>query len=238
MTALTDEIGATSAQTVAFAHEYGLQTVELRYKPGTNKEYVTLRDADIQADVTNLLNDGIKISCLNAGLRLDDPTRAVRCAQLAGADKLRIFTGARVADPAAELPRIATLIAGIAAEAEKQKLTLLIENHPESNVSTGAEMAALMKLTPSKSVAIEWAPRVADDFPQGYALLPKKRIQHVRAVLKPGVAQLDWKAILLALDRDGFSGRLGLETGEPGSASAAAAHTSMDELQHVVREVS
>jgi sugar phosphate isomerase/epimerase len=73
-------------------------------------------------------------------------------------------------------------------------------------------------------------------------LLPKKRILSVRvpaASLEPGRPQsINWKAILLALDKDGYGGRITLETGIAGTAGIVSARDSLDQLVHIVREVS
>ena len=39
ISAITDEIGLTTDQAIAFAHEYGLHFVEIRNPPGSRKEY-------------------------------------------------------------------------------------------------------------------------------------------------------------------------------------------------------
>jgi sugar phosphate isomerase/epimerase len=55
----------------------------------------------------------------------------------------------------------------------------------------------------------------------------------------PGSAESeDWKAILLALDRNGYNGKIALETRVFDGTRSAAAHASMDRLVSVVREVS
>ena len=159
--AITDEIGATPDEAVALAHDDGLQFVEIRNQPGTNKEYAALREADSKADGARLANEGIKVSCVLTGLlrfawpgsqpasagaeepdrrekrlaaeqarwdgRLDDLRKALRCARIVGADKVRIFAGTRAADPAAMLQRTADTIGEMAIEAEKEKICLLLE---------------------------------------------------------------------------------------------------------------
>src|SRR5664279_5152831 len=103
-------------------------------------------------------------------------------------------------------------------------------------------MAEVMKLLPSRSVAIDWNPhnayRLEKAFPDGYALLPKKRILNVRApaaTLTPGSAEAEnWKAILLSLDRDGYNGRIVLETGVVDSSRIATAHAAIEQLVHIV----
>ncbi len=94
-----------------------------------------------------------------------------------------------------------------------------------------------MKLVPSKAVGINWKPA-----PDGYALLPKKRILNVRvpaASLVPNRPEfMNWKAILTALDKDGYAGRIALEMGLSGGKGPDAARDSLDQLVHIVREVS
>lgn len=268
ISAITDEIGRNSDEAVDFIHEEGLVFVEVRNLPGANKEYATGREADVQADAAHFVNEKVRVSCVDTTLlkfawpgsdpaqkveadqarwdrRMDDLRKALRCAQIMGADKVRIFAGSRAADPAAMLQRAADTIGEMAAEAERQKISLLVENDSSTNVATCAEMTALMKLAPSKFLGINWCPyncrELENPFPEGYALLPKKRILNVRAhtrCLMPGADALNWKTILMALDKDGYAGKVTLETGATGADRIAAARDSMDQLEHVVREVS
>jgi len=256
ISAITDEIGATADDAAGFAHDSGMLYVEVRNQPGSNREYASGREADMQATMSHLTNEKLKVSVVNTSLlkfawpgsaaapdqarwdrRMDDLQKALRCAQLMGADKLRIFAGTRAADPPSTFQHTADTIAEMAAEAEKQKVTLLLENDPATNVAGCAELAAVMKLVPSKFVGINWQP-AAD----GYALLPKKRILNVRvpaASLQPGRPEsMNWKTILLALDKDGYGGRVTLETGIAAAAGIAAARDALDQLVHIVREVS
>ena len=243
--AITDELGNTADDAIDLAHEIGLWWVELRNLPGTSKAYAQARDADIQAAATRLTNARMKVSCVDAGF-MEDISQALRCAHLCGADRVRIFAHARTTGQAPALDALAAALAEMAAEADGQKITLLLANHPASSVATCAEMAAVMKLVPSRALAIEWNPHSArgreQPFPDGYALLPKKRILNVRAEaagLNPGVpGSEDWRAILQALDRDGYAGRIVLETGATGPSRIAATRDAIEELAHIVREVS
>jgi sugar phosphate isomerase/epimerase len=282
ISAITDELGGTPDEAVAFARENGLQYVEIRNQPGTNKEYAALREADIQADAAHLVNEGVRVSCVNTSLlkfawpgsetapttpeepdqrekrvasekarwdrRMDDLRKALRCAQIMGADKVRIFAGTRAAGAGAAgvLQRTADTIGEMALAAEKEKICLLVENDAATNAATSAELAGVMKLAPSKWVAIDWNPHNASalekPFPDGYALLPRKRILNVRAQargLMPASAEAeDWKALLLALDRDGYNGKIALETGVIDGPRTAAAQAALDQLVRIVREVS
>lgn len=256
ISAITDEIGATADEAATFAHQNGMLFVEVRNQPGSNREYATGREADMKAAATQLTIENVKVSVVNTSLlkftwpggqsapdqarwdrRMDDLQKALRCAHIMGADKLRIFAGTRVSDPSSMFQRTADTLAEMAAEAEKAKVMLLLENDPATNVADCAELAAVMKLAPSKWVGINWKPS-----PDGYALLPKKRILNVRvpaSSLIPGRPEsMNWKSILTSLEKDGYNGRITLETGTPGSAGMGAVRDSLDQLVHIVREVS
>jgi sugar phosphate isomerase/epimerase len=256
ISAITDEIGATADDAASFAHDAGMLFVEVRNQPGSNREYATGREADMQATAAHLANENLKVSMVNTSLlkfawpdgpsapdqsrwdrRMDDLQKALRCAQVMGADKLRVFVGTRVPDPSSMFPRIAATLSEMATECERQKVVLLLENDPDTNVATCAELAGVMKLMPSKAVGINWKPA-----PDGYSLLPKKRILNVRvpaASLVTGRPEfMNWKNILTALDKDGYGGRITLEAGPIGSKGVDATRDSLDQLVHIVREVS
>lgn len=268
VTAITSDIGRSPADAIAFARAHHLEAVEVRYRPGTRREYWTLGDGVIKADGTELLNAGLKISCLNTSLlqfawpgvepllgvaepaeardkriaaeqvrwnrRLDDMQAIVRCARMMRLDKVTVFSGSRVANPEGMLEHIADTIGELAVVAEKERIFLLLENQAGQNVATPAELAAVMKLIPARNVGINWVPQ--SPYPESYSALPKKRILNVRlqagGIPASGQPREGWKALLLALDRDDYKGRIGLET------DPAAADPAMDELVQVVKEIS
>jgi len=280
VSAVTDQIGNTSDEAIAFAHEYGLQSVEICNRPGTSREYFLLTEPEIKVDALRFVNEGIRVSCVNTSLlrfawpgsepalqapeapdarekrlasekarwdrRMEDLHRAIRCAQILGTDKVRIFAGSRVADPQGMYQRVAETVGEMALAAEKEKISLLIENDTATNVATSAELAAVVKLIPPKAVGIDWNPHNARglerSFPEAYQLLPKKRVLNVRVqaagVVPDSPDKEDWKSILLALDRDDYKGKIGLETHIFDSTLIAAAHSSMEELMRIIREVS
>jgi len=73
-------------------------------------------------------------------------------------------------------------------------------------------------------------------FPQAYSLIPKQRLGNVdlkgRSVL-PGPLRMDWKAVFAALERDGYRGRIGLETHIKENLIENA-HASMREMIRLV----
>jgi len=279
ISAITDEIGKTTDESIAFAHQYGLEFVEIRNPPGSRKEYFTLPEPEIKADATRFASEGLKVSFVNTSLmkftwpdmqparqrqedaaardkrlasekarwdrRMEDLHAAIRCAQIMGCDKVRVFTGTRTADPASQFPRIAETVGKMAEAAENEKVYLLIENEGSQNVATAAELAEVMKLIPSKWVGLNWDPHNAYGkevtYPDAYSLLPKKRILNVqikaKGVMPDSPEKEDWKAIMTALEKDGYKGKIGLETHIFDGTLIAAAHKSMDEIMRIVREV-
>jgi sugar phosphate isomerase/epimerase len=284
ISAITDEIGLTTDESIAFAHHFGLQFVEIRNPPknetNAKKEYFALTEAEIKADAVRFASEGLKVSFVNTSLlkfgwpgsepvrrrpedaaarekrlasekarwdsRIEDLKKAIHCAQIMGCDKLRVFAGSRVEDPKAMYSRVAETIGSeMAAVAEKEKVYLLIENEGSQNIATSAELADIMKLIPSKWVGMNWDPHNAygkeTSYPDGYALLPKKRILNVqvkgKGVMPASPEKEDWKAIMLALDKDGYKGNIGLETHLFDGTLIAAAHTSMEEIMHILGEI-
>ncbi len=281
ISAITDEIGNTTDESIAFAHQYGLQYVEIRDRrtSESRKEYFKLTEAEIKADALLFAREGLKVSFVNTSLmkftwpgmeparqrpedpafrerrlarekaqfdaRMNDLNGAIRCAQIMGCDKVRVFTGNRVQDPKAVYPKIAEIIGEMAAVAEKSKVHLLIENEGSQNIGLSSELADIMKLIPSKWVGMNWDPHNAygreTSYPDGYALLPKSRLLNVqvkaRGVMPGSAEKEDWKGIMTALDKDGYAGRIGLETHIFDGTLIAAAHTSMEELMRIVREI-
>jgi len=279
ISAITDEIGLSLDEAIAFTHQYGLQFVEIRNPPGSRKEYFSMTEPEIKADALRLRNEGLKVSFVNTSLlkfgwpgsepvrrrpeepparekrlaaekarwdqRMEDLQQAFRCAQIMGSDKVRVFTGSRVADPKTMFPRIAEVLGELALAAEKEKIYLLIENEGSQNVATSAELAGIMQLIPSKWLGMNWDPHNAygreTSYPDGYALLPKKRLLNVqvkaKGVMLDSPEKEDWKAIMLALDKDGYKGKIALETHIFDGTLIAAAHKSMDEIMHIVGEI-
>ena len=78
-----------------------------------------------------------------------------------GCDKVRVFTGTRLADPRSAFQQVADVLGPMVAVAEKEKVYLLIENEGSQNVGTSAELADIMKLIPSKWLGMNWDPHNA-----------------------------------------------------------------------------
>jgi Sugar phosphate isomerases/epimerases len=177
--------------------------------------------------------------------RMDDLRTAIRNCHILGVDLLRIFTGSRVAEPEKLYPRIVDVLGEMSEVAGKEKIRLLIENEGSCNIGTSAELTALLKLIPSKWVGINWDSLNGlalheNPFPDGYQVLPKERIYNVQIkgkTLLDYPEKLDWKGIFETLQKDGYHGKLGLETHIFGEGQIAASHSSMQEILRIVQEL-
>jgi sugar phosphate isomerase/epimerase len=279
ISAITDEIGTSTGDSIAFAHQYGLQFIELRNPPGSKKEYFTLTEPEIKTDAIRFQKEGLKVSFLNTSLlkfawpgsepvrkrpeepdarekrlavekarweqRMDDLHKVIRCAQIMGCDKVRVFAGQRVEDPTTMYQRIADTVGEMSLTAQREKIYLLLENEGSQNIATSAELAGIMKLIPSKWVGYNWDPHNAygkeTSYPDGYNLLPKNRMMNIqvkgKGVMPESPEKEDWKAIMTALDKDGYKGKIGLETHLFDGTLIQAAHASMEEILRIVNEV-
>ena len=169
--------------------------------------------------------------------RLDDLRQGIRAGQMFDCPLVRIFTFSRVAEPESIFPRLADVIGELASVAEKDGVKLLIENEASQNVGTSAELAKIIKLLP-RNVGMNWdslngLPLGEKPYPDGYESLPKDRVWNVHVKGKSLLdypEHQDWPAILSALERDGFQGKLELETHIFGEQQVAASHASMKEI--------
>jgi len=174
--------------------------------------------------------------------RKDDFQRAFHNCHVLGTDKMRVFTFLRVAEPRKIFPQIAEVIGEMAAMADKEGIRLLVENETSCNVVTCDEVADFLKLMPRKNVAFNWDPDNGValkevPFPDGYAKLPKKRIENVqmkgKSLLEPD-RRLDWAGIFHALSKDGYKGTVGLETHYFDGTGIEKSHMSLKEIGRIL----
>lgn len=174
--------------------------------------------------------------------RMDDLRKAIQAAHAFDVNLIRIFAFSRVAEPETLFPRIADIIGEMTVVAEKEGVKLLLENEASCNVAWCSELAAVSKLAPSKAFGINWDPvneigNTVAPFPEGYALLPKKRILNVQMKAKAlvlGPPFVDWKAIFAALEKDGYRGKVGLETHVFDGTLIEKAHMCMQKIKEIV----
>jgi sugar phosphate isomerase/epimerase len=281
ISAITDEIGKTQADAIAFAQQYGLQWVELRNGPETKKEFACLTEPELKRWASELAASKLKVSFLNTSLlkftwpgmeperprqetdeqrasrvaaekkkwdrRKEDAANALMAANILGVDKVRVFTGTRVANPETAYPTIVKTMEELIPMAEKAKVRLLIENETSQNIGTSAESKAILELLPSKTIGLNWDPQNAlplheVPWPDGYAQIPKNRLLNAqfkaRGLLEDSPEKLNWKAILEAMQKDGYRGQIGLETHVFDGTLIEKAHESMKDILHMVGELS
>jgi sugar phosphate isomerase/epimerase len=276
ISAITDEIGLSTPEAIAFAHYYGLQNVEIRNPAEKGrKEYALLPEAEIKVDADLFAKEGLKVSFVNTSLlkftwpgteparrrqetpearekrlatektrwdrRMEDAQAAVRCAHIMGCDKVRVFAGTRVEDPKTMYQRIADALGELSKLAEKEKVYFLLENEGSQNVATSQEMADVLKMVPSKFLGYNWDPNNAhgmeNAYPEGYNTLPKERMLNVQIKgrgIMPPTPHEDWKTIFMALNKDGYAHKIGLETHLFDGTLITAAHKSMDEIMKII----
>ena len=174
--------------------------------------------------------------------RFDELATAIRNAHIYGVDKIRVFTFLRVEKPESVFQQSADVIGEMAHRASKEGIKLLVENENSCNVANCAELAAFMKLLPEKEVGLNWDclngfHASETPYPDGYRLLPKKRILNVqfkgKSLLEPAET-LPWKEILAALDKDGYTGVAGLETHYFDGTKIEKSHKSMEEIKRIL----
>jgi sugar phosphate isomerase/epimerase len=131
--------------------------------------------------------------------------------------------------------------------AEKGKVRLLIENENSQNIGTAVEVKDIMAMLPSKSIGFNWDPQNAlalkeVPWPDGYSVLPKDRMLNAqfkgKGLLDDSPEKLNWKAILKAMQKDGYRGQIGLETHIFDGTLIEKAHESMKNILHMVGELS
>jgi sugar phosphate isomerase/epimerase len=165
---------------------------------------------------------------------------AFRNAHILGVDKMRVFTFLRVAEPEKVFEQSANVIGEMSRLADKEGIKLVVENEGACNVLTCSELAGFMKLMP-KNVGINWDPTNGvgreKPFPEGYALLPKKRIWNMqfkgRTLLEPE-RKLPWAEILAAMEKDGYKGNVGLETHYLDGTDPEKSHLAIKEIIRIV----
>ncbi|MEP6716497.1 MAG: sugar phosphate isomerase/epimerase family protein [Terriglobia bacterium] len=280
ISAITDEIGRTQADAIAFAHKYGMECVELRNVPETKKEFTFLTEPELKKWSAELGANKLKVTFLNTSLfkftwpgtepvrmrpetaeqrasrlageqkkwdrRKDDVASALMAANILGVDKIRVFTGTRVANPETTYPLIVRTMEELIPMAEKAKVHLLIENENSQNIGTSPEVKAIMELLPSKTIGFNWDPGNAQSlnevpWPNGYSALPKNRMLNAQFKAKnliDGPEKFDWKAILEAMQKDGYKGHIGLETHGDDKMRMENANESMRIIMHMVGELS
>jgi len=266
ISAITDEIGETQADAIDFAHHYNLSWVELRNLPESKKEFAKMTEPELKRSAAELASNKLKVSFLNTSMmkfnwpglnptapvkeadqkkwdsRKADLENALLAANILGTDKVRVFTGSRVANPETTYKLVVQTLEEFIPMAEKAKVHLLIENEYSQNIGNSKESRDILAMLPSKTIGLNWDPGNAQElreipFPDGYALVPKNRILNIQFKAQntlDGPDKMDWTAVLRALEKDNYEYRLGLETHGDAAKRMEHAHASMEEMLHDV----
>jgi L-ribulose-5-phosphate 3-epimerase len=181
-----------------------------------------------------------------------------KCIDLAkafGTDRIRCFDFWRLDDVKPYRAAINDKLRQAAERAAKDKLILVLENEMACNTATGEESAAVLAAVTEPNLMLNWDPGNAATFPDampfpnGYELLPKKRIGHCHAksvVRKPdgkwewapvGKGSVDWAGQLKAMAKDGYRYAVSLETHWRGAGTAeASTRISMAGLKDALKQ--
>jgi L-ribulose-5-phosphate 3-epimerase len=201
---ISDELSQDFEEALRIMKSHGLSWVEIRT---VWKTYNTeASPQQVQRIKTLLQQYDFKVSVLDTALykcdlpgvgnvvgekdaypyggQIDLLKRAMDRAHAFGTDKLRIFAFWRVADPEAHFPRIAEELAKAAELARSARIRLVLEDEGSCNVGCARELAQMLSLVPNANFGANWD--VGNGlwhgevpFPDGYALLDKKRIWHL-----------------------------------------------------------
>ncbi len=174
--------------------------------------------------------------------RHEELAKALRAAEIFEVALVRVFTFTRVAEPASVLPRVAEILAPMAAEARRRGMRLLVENEASCNVATAAELRRICELVPDAGLGVNWDPVNAHGFhekawPDGYRTLPFDRLGNVQMKARGlviGPDFLTWGEIFGALAADGYAGRIGLETHVFDGTRIEKAHLCMRKILELV----
>lgn len=118
-------------------------------------------------------------------------------------DRVRGFDFWRLDDQGPYRKAINAKLQDAAGQLGKHGIIFLLENEMSCNTATGAEAAKTLAAVPPKNFMLNWDPgnaaaRGEVPYPNGYDLLPKKRIGHCHCkdvVPKPGADGFEWMPV-------------------------------------------
>lgn len=233
---VTDVFSPDAGAAAAEMHRLGLQGAELRTING--QSILETGRQELDRALAALRENKLEVVAIATPLlkcRFDEwktqsrqAERAFDIASLAGARIVRVFSGARVAEPATVFERMVDILQDLADKAERRGLVIGLENDRACNVSTAQEMAGVLAAIDHSNLQVVWDPASAyisgeKPFPSGYQMLHAKRIGLVHAkdctleghkpVWEPmGDGDIDWQGQIDALAEDGYEGFIDLET--------------------------
>lgn len=230
---ITDLDAAQTSEALAILAKYKLRVTDIAsplYKtdwPGAPLSKQSDRRDQFHADFDFKQQDALLEHCI--GIAKTFRTDRIRCFDFWRLDDVKPYREA-INDKLRKAARCCA----------KSDLILLLENEMECNTATGKESAATLAAVQEPNFMLNWDPGNAATFPNsmpfpdGYNLLPKRRIGHCHAksvIRKPdgkwewaavGTGVVDWVGQLRALDRDGYRHAVSLETHWRGAGTPEA----------------
>jgi sugar phosphate isomerase/epimerase len=275
---ITDEISQDFDRALAVARELGLAQVELRGMWGKNLIDLTSDEVKearrlltkYRMKVTDLASPFLKVDApgfttvagerdaFNARFGYQEQPqvlkRAIELAKVFETDKIRIFSFWRVERPAEVFELIVADIHRALKVAKKHQITLILENEHACNIATAAESVKVLAAIQDAHFALTWDPANAfaageKPFPDGYYLLPQRRIAHVhvkdvarnsstgRTEWQPmGKGEVDYTGQFKALVRDRYRHSISLETHwrAPSGSAEESTRISMQGLKELL----
>jgi sugar phosphate isomerase/epimerase len=234
--AVTDVFSPDVTAAASQMRKLGLDGAELRTIHGLNileagsgemeRAIAALRDYKLE--VVAIASPLLKCGLDEWKTQSQSVDRAFDIANLAGARIVRVFSGSRVAQPAAAFERVVDILQDLADKAAQRGLIVGLENDRACNIATAQEMAGVLAAIDHSNLQVVWDPASAyisgeNPFPSGYRMLDATRIALVHAkdctlkghrpVWAPlGDGDIDWQGQIDALAADGYEGFIHLET--------------------------
>jgi sugar phosphate isomerase/epimerase len=182
---------------------------------------------------------------------MDDLKRAAEAVHVLGADRVRIFTFRRVAEPASIFSRVVEELHRAVEVAKSLDVTLLIENEYDCNIGTGEETAKLLRAIPDPRLMHNWDPcniyeMGEQPFPKSWDHLDYRRISHIHLKdalgkeWKPiGAGEINYTGLFQALNRANYAGTMSVETRflNARKDQYASSVESMDGLLRVLKRI-
>jgi L-ribulose-5-phosphate 3-epimerase len=180
--------------------------------------------------------------------------RSTALARRFGTNLVRCFDFWRLDDPKPYREAIDRTLQEAAEKARDSGITLVLENEFACNTATAAESAKTLAAVSSQFFMLNWDPGNAamageTPYPEGYELLPKRRVLHCHCkdVVRIdgrsewaaiGEGDIDWVGQFQALQRDGYQGVITLETHWRGAGTPEASTAkSWSGMREALRKV-
>ncbi len=239
---VSDEISQDFSTAVELALSWGINTFEIRSLNYRRGRLLTEREIELALAITQSFP--VKISAISPGLfkiPLSSPElfhhqqeqlfSAFELARKFGTQRVIVFGLVKEEKRQRQtaISQVIDILGEAAEKAEKEGITLLLENEHICWADTGWQTAQILSAINSSTLAANWDPANAwlagekRAFPDGYtSIKPFLKNLHIKDVLSnsdgkagfvaPGKGRLNWPEQLSAIVKDGFPGPYTIET--------------------------